>query len=105
MTGMRAHSDLDAVLVHTGQHYDDAMSDYLFTPSQDANDNLAREGVSADKVFLVGNVMIDTLEAALPRARATRTAARFGLDPGEYAVLTLHRPSSVDDPRVLSDLL
>lgn len=80
----------------------DAVSDYFFTPSRDADANLAREGVPADRVFFVGNVMIDTLLECLPRARMTGTPQRFGLIPGGYAVLTLHRPSSVDDDGALA---
>jgi UDP-N-acetylglucosamine 2-epimerase (non-hydrolysing) len=79
----------------------DAVSDYLFTPSLDANENLLREGVPAEKIFFVGNVMIDTLQTSLPRAREARAAERHQLTPDGYAVLTLHRPSSVDDPDAL----
>ena len=79
----------------------DQLSDLLFTPSQDGNQNLAREGIAADKVHLVGNVMIDTLVELLP------AAIRAGKDgfTGRYALVTLHRPSNVDEPRTLKRIL
>jgi UDP-N-acetylglucosamine 2-epimerase (non-hydrolysing) len=79
----------------------DRLSDLLFTPSQDANDNLEREGVTVDKICLVGNVMIDTLTRMLPAART-----RMPVDvPERYALVTLHRPSNVDDIPWLSAML
>lgn len=83
----------------------DRLCDVLLTPSADADENLLREGTDPSRIFRVGNVMIDTLRAHLPRARATGVRARYGLEPGGYGVLTLHRPSNVDDPRVLAGLL
>ena len=83
----------------------DAVSDYLFTTSHDADNNLAHEGIAPDKVFFVGNVMIDTLLACLSRARDASTGARHGLLPGQYAVLTLHRPASVDHAETLAGLV
>lgn len=82
----------------------DQIADYCFTPSADADANLAREGVPPERIFCVGNIMADTLLRF--RAEALRRAAprRLGLDPGEYAVLTLHRPANVDDPRALDGL-
>ncbi|MCP4967864.1 MAG: UDP-N-acetylglucosamine 2-epimerase (non-hydrolyzing) [bacterium] len=82
----------------------DRVSDLLFAPSQDAVDNLRSEGYRADQVRLVGNVMIDTLLANLPRAHALNVPHRFDL-PSNYGVVTLHRPSNVDDPVVLRRLL
>jgi UDP-N-acetylglucosamine 2-epimerase (non-hydrolysing) len=79
----------------------DQLSDLLFTPSEDGNINLAREGIAAEKVHLVGNVMIDTLLHLLPAAIA---AGKDGL-PDRYALVTLHRPSNVDDPKVLRSIL
>lgn len=71
----------------------DQIADVLFTPSADGNRNLAREGVPEQKIHLVGNVMIDTLVRMLPTAKA-----RVGNDlPEHYALVTLHRPSNVDD--------
>lgn len=83
----------------------DAVSDYLFTTSREGNENLAREGQPPERVFFVGNVMIDTLLASLPRARQLETPRRYGLSPGAYAVLTLHRPSGVDDEATLAGIM
>lgn len=83
----------------------DRLSDFLFAPSSDAADNLAGEGFRPDQVHLAGNVMIDTLLACLPRAQAGDTLARLGLRPGGYALVTLHRPATVDDPAVLGPVL
>ena len=79
----------------------DQLADLLFTPSQDGNDNLLREGVAAERIRLVGNVMIDTLVRLLPKAR---DYSRPDL-PERYALVTMHRPSNVDDPAFLQDLL
>src|SRR5579864_1237102 len=79
----------------------DQLADLLFTPSQDGNDNLLREGVAPDRIRLVGNVMIDTLVRLLPKAR---DYSRPDL-PERYALVTMHRPSNVDDPAFLQDLL
>jgi len=83
----------------------DALADFLFTTSREADENLRREGIPAEKVFFVGNVMIDTLLKHRERARTLGTPARFGLQAGRYALLTLHRPSNVDDPAVFSGIL
>ncbi|WP_308197982.1 non-hydrolyzing UDP-N-acetylglucosamine 2-epimerase [Anaeromyxobacter oryzisoli] len=83
----------------------DRLCELLFTPSPDADENLRREGTDPARVFRVGNVMIDTLLAHLPRARACGAPARLGVEPNGYAVLTLHRPSNVDDPAILRGLL
>ncbi len=74
----------------------DALSSYLFTTEDDAVANLRHEGVSDDRIFMVGNVMIDTLTALMPRVAARRMAAELGLGPRSYGVVTLHRPSNVD---------
>lgn len=83
----------------------DRLCEILLTPSADADENLRREGTDPARVFRVGNVMIDSLLAHLPAARAAGARARLGLEAGGYAVLTLHRPSNVDDPAVLGGLL
>jgi UDP-N-acetylglucosamine 2-epimerase (non-hydrolysing) len=83
----------------------DHLSDYLFTPSEDANENLLREGIAAVNIHLAGNVMIDTLTRYEGVARAKRAAETLGLSPRGYAVLTLHRPSNVDDPKTFAGLL
>ncbi len=79
----------------------DRLADLLLTPSRDAHTNLAAEGISAERIAFVGNVMIDTLLAARSRARAVDVPRRLGLTPKKYVVATLHRPSNVDNPDVL----
>jgi UDP-N-acetylglucosamine 2-epimerase (non-hydrolysing) len=83
----------------------DHLSDLLLTPSPDADENLRREGIDCGRIALVGNLMIDTLRAHLPRAQALHAPEAMGLEPGGYAVATLHRPSNVDDPEALLPLL
>jgi UDP-N-acetylglucosamine 2-epimerase (non-hydrolysing) len=79
----------------------DQLSDILFTPSEDGDRNLLREGISPDKIFRVGNVMIDSLVRLLP------AAAQCNLNgvPDRYALVTLHRPSNVDDNEALKNIL
>ena len=87
----------------------DSVSDYLFTTEDSANENLLREGVPAEKIFFVGNVMIDTL--LRHRAKAAESTILQDLQLSEpqatkpYAILTLHRPTNVDDERVFSRML
>ncbi len=76
----------------------DVVSEWLFTTEPAAEQNLLREGVARDRIHFVGNVMIDTLLANLDRARGLDSLERLGLEPRGYALLTLHRPSNVDDP-------
>lgn len=83
----------------------DAISDLLFATSPDAVENLASEGVPPSKVHLVGNPMIDTLRRHLPAARARKAAERLGLADHDYALVTLHRPSNVDDAASLQGVL
>ncbi len=83
----------------------DALADLLFTPSEDADENLRREGVPPERICRVGNIMIDTLVANLSRARTRRTHERLGLESGRYAYVTLHRPSNVDRPDSLEAIL
>jgi UDP-N-acetylglucosamine 2-epimerase (non-hydrolysing) len=83
----------------------DQLSNMLFTPSEDGNFNLEREGVPADKIRLVGNVMIDTLMRALPRADAEFPVLRKRYDIDAYGMVTLHRPSNVDDEAVFLPML
>jgi UDP-N-acetylglucosamine 2-epimerase (non-hydrolysing) len=83
----------------------DRLSDVLLAPSSDAVDNLLAEGEPASEVFLVGNIMIDSLLRHLPAARLERVADRIPVKPREYAVLTLHRPSNVDVPETLARIL
>lgn len=79
----------------------DRLSDLLFTPSEDGDLNLNREGVEPEKIHRVGNVMIDSLVQFLPAAEKCPTN---GL-PGRFALVTLHRPSNVDDPNNLRKVL
>jgi UDP-N-acetylglucosamine 2-epimerase (non-hydrolysing) len=83
----------------------DQVSDLLFTPSREATDNLVREGIDGARIYFVGNVMIDTLVKLLPRATVRPVLRELGLSPQQYILVTLHRPSNVDDPNVLSELL
>ena len=83
----------------------DAISDLLFTTEESASSNLLEESVSADKIFFVGNVMIDSLAQALRVTRPSARLAGLGLTPGGYAVLTLHRPSNVDSEERLHEVL
>jgi UDP-N-acetylglucosamine 2-epimerase (non-hydrolysing) len=83
----------------------DRVSDYLFAPGPDAVANLEAEGYRSDQVFLVGNVMVDTLLANLDRARARPILDTLGLRPGGYGVVTLHRPANVDDDDVFRSIL
>jgi len=103
----------------------DQVADLLFTPSIDGNQNLEREGIDKNKVYLVGNVMIDTLVRLLPKAgdetlreliegdgqaqsqSSSSVGGRlpFELVSGPYALVTLHRPSNVDDPEMLKEII
>ena len=83
----------------------DRLSDVLFLPSREAAENLGAEGIPADRMHFVGNVMIDTLCWALPQALALDAPARFDVRGHPYAVVTLHRQANVDDPTVLQELL
>jgi UDP-N-acetylglucosamine 2-epimerase (non-hydrolysing) len=75
----------------------DQLADLLFTPSIDGNDNLAREGVAPKKIFLVGNVMIDTLVRLLPQADAAWTRLKTARTLDSFGLVTIHRPSNADD--------
>jgi UDP-N-acetylglucosamine 2-epimerase (non-hydrolysing) len=90
----------------------DQISDLLYTTEREAHGNLAREGIAGDRVVFVGNLMIDSLLDAAPRASLPRDALRAGssADPDTvlgtgYALVTLHRPSNVDDPAALAELV
>lgn len=83
----------------------DRLSDLLFTPSRDADENLLDEGISREQIRFVGNVMVDTLLAAKAKAEARGTFERLGLEPKSYGLVTLHRPSNVDDPGTLEQVL
>lgn len=83
----------------------DRLADLLLTPSRDADQNLLAEGIPADRIRLVGNVMVDTLLRLRDKARLLGMPARMGLDGKPFAFVTLHRPSNVDDPAILDQLL
>jgi UDP-N-acetylglucosamine 2-epimerase (non-hydrolysing) len=83
----------------------DRVSDYLLAPSPDAVGNLEAEGYHADRIHLVGNVMIDTLLANIDRARARPILSELELTPGGYGLVTLHRPANVDAEAVLRSIL
>jgi UDP-N-acetylglucosamine 2-epimerase (non-hydrolysing) len=90
----------------------DQIADLLYTTERTAHDNLAREGIASDRAHFVGNLMIDSLHAALKKAVAPRdTLARAGVpapwlsDGVAFGVVTMHRPSNVDEPRSLGELL
>lgn len=82
----------------------DAISNYLFITSEDARENLLREGVAAERIHFVGNVMIDTLLRMKDMARQSDVRRRLGLD-GDYGLVTLHRPSNVDEQATLAGIL
>ncbi len=79
----------------------DQISDLLFTPSEDGDQNLLREGIPRERIHLVGNVMIDTLMRLLPKT----SSISIGNLPQRFALVTLHRPSNVDEPTSLKKLL
>lgn len=90
----------------------DQIADLLYTTERDAHDNLAREGIPAERAHFVGNLMIDSLQAARAKAVPPRTTLqREGApvewldDPAGFGVVTMHRPSNVDDPASLAELL
>ncbi len=83
----------------------DSIADLLLTTSQDADDNLFIEGVPAERVRFVGNVMIDSLLQQLKIAERSTIREDLGVEQSEYAVVTLHRPSNVDDRQVFSGII
>jgi UDP-N-acetylglucosamine 2-epimerase (non-hydrolysing) len=83
----------------------DAISDLLYVSEPSGLENLRREGVAEERMAFVGNVMIDTLLAARERAQRSTILDTLGLSARGYGLVTLHRPSNVDDPRALAQLL
>lgn len=83
----------------------DTISDFLFTPSKDADKNLIKEGISPKKIFLVGDIMIDSLVANLKKADKSKILKNLKIKEKEYAVLTLHRPSNVDNKKILQKII
>ncbi len=83
----------------------DAIADMLWTPSADADENLGNEGVPAARIDLIGNIMIDSFEMLRDKIEASDARAELGLDSGEYALVTLHRPSNVDAKETLEPIV
>ena len=89
----------------------DHISSYLFTPSRDATENLLAENIATDKIYFVGNIMIDTLVSSMGQIDKSQILQKLELRPSDtsqikpYNVLTLHRPSNVDDTESLTKLI
>ncbi len=83
----------------------DAISDYLFVTEKSGLENLKKEGVSEDKVFFTGNVMIDSLVNYFPKAEESNIHNEYKLEKGNYILVTLHRPSNVDSKEYLQKLI
>ncbi len=83
----------------------DSITDIFFTTDPEANKNLLKEGVGEHRIHFAGNVMIDTLVENAARSEDSDILARLGLTPKNYAFLTMHRPSNVDDPRILTGIV
>lgn len=83
----------------------DSIADVLWTPSADADENLVAEGVSADKIDLIGNIMIDSFVMLRDKIEASSTREELGLEAGNYALVTLHRPSNVDSAEMLAPIV
>lgn len=83
----------------------DQIADLLFTPSADGDENLLREGVAPDKIHRAGNVMIDSLVRLLSDAEQSTVLTDLNLRPGNYGLVTLHRPSNVDEPATLASMM
>lgn len=83
----------------------DSVADILFPPSSDAVENLIREGHAPEKIHLVGNIMIDTLLSSKPAVESSKILERLDLKEKEFALVTLHRPSNVDQPDKLENVL
>jgi len=83
----------------------DMLADFLFTPSPDADQNLLDEGLSADSIYRVGNIMVDSLLSLRPMAAELGTYKGFGKKKSEYALVTLHRAANVDEPTALKEIV
>jgi len=83
----------------------DAISDYLFVSEESGVKNLKREGIPDEKIFFVGNVMIDSLISYLPKVERSEILGFFSLKPSQYGVVTLHRPSNVDSKERLKQII
>jgi len=83
----------------------DSITDIFLVTEESGRANLLREGVEAERIHLVGNLMIDSLKQNVERARASDIADRLGVRGTSYGVVTLHRPANVDDPAALAGIL
>ena len=83
----------------------DAIADVLWTPSADADENLVSEGVDKERIDLIGNIMIDSFEMMRDKITASHAREDFGLKENNYALVTLHRPSNVDEPGPLGSIV
>lgn len=82
----------------------DSLADILWTPSPDGDENLIREGIAKERIVRVGNIMIDSLEMLRPKIEDQVVYEEFSVTQGSYGLVTLHRPSNVDDPKILAEL-
>ncbi len=83
----------------------DMLADLLFTPSADADKNLRNEGMPAKRIFRVGNIMVDSLLRFKPAAEVLQAWKKFNVEPKRYGLVTLHRPSNVDEEKVLAGIV
>jgi UDP-N-acetylglucosamine 2-epimerase (non-hydrolysing) len=83
----------------------DAIADLLWTPSEDADDNLRAEGVATERIVRVGNIMIDSYELVRDRIEAQNMAEQLGLADQGFGIVTLHRPANVDHPETLAQIV
>ncbi len=83
----------------------DSIADYLFTPSTDGDQHLLNEGHTDGSIHFVGNIMIDSLQTFLPKANCSTLLQRLDITPGNYGLITLHRPSNVDDETTFMQIL
>ena len=82
----------------------DHISDYLFTTERSGNKNLEREGIPKEKIFFVGNIMIDSYKISKDKIKNSKVIDRLGLTKGDYSIATIHRPSNVDQRKNLKDI-
>jgi UDP-N-acetylglucosamine 2-epimerase (non-hydrolysing) len=83
----------------------DLLSDFLFTPSRDADENLLKAGIPEDRIYFVGNIMVDSMLRFKPMAEKLQAWETYGLQPGSYGLVTLHRPSNVDKFAELGEIV
>jgi UDP-N-acetylglucosamine 2-epimerase (non-hydrolysing) len=83
----------------------DQIADYLFITEKSGIENLNREGIPKDKIFFVGNVMIDSLIYYLPKAEKSKIISKLKIDSGKFVLVTLHRPANVDSPAFLKEMV